>query len=228
MVDSAATGMQYRVPFWLEMRRWLLRTFFRQLFRLLMRVKITGLENIPAEGSYMIAHNHISLFEPPFILALWPVPPEAIAGDDVFYRPGQGLMVRAYGALPVHRDSYDRKVVERMLQLLAAGRPLLIAPEGGRSHTPGLRQARPGVAYLMDRASAPVLPVGIVGSTEDLLSRALRFERPPLEMRIGKPFVLPPIAGRGEERREARQQNADEVMRQIAALLPRDYRGYYV
>lgn len=193
-----------------------------------MRVRISGLENIPGEGAYMIAHNHISLFEPPFILALWPVPPEAIAGDDVFYRPGQGLMVRAYGAIPVHRARYDRKVVERMLELLAAGRPLLIAPEGGRSHQPGLQQARPGVAYLMDRAKVPVLPVGVVGSTEDLLKRALRFERPLLEMRIGKPFLLPSITGRGEKRREARQRNADEVMRNIAALLPPEYRGHYV
>ena len=114
-----------------------------------------------------------------------------------------------------------------MLHLLRSGRPLAIAPEGGRSHEVGLRRARPGVAYLMDRARVPVVPVGVVGSTDDMLERALRGERPLLEMRIGEPFLLPPIEGRGEARREARQSNADLVMGHIAALLPEKYHGVY-
>ena len=51
--------------------------------------------------------------------------------------------------------------------------------------------------------------------------------RPQLEMHIGKPFHLPPVEGKGMERRESRQRNADLVMRHIAGLLPEGYRGIY-
>jgi hypothetical protein len=46
-------------------------------------------------------------------------------------------------------------------------------------------------------------------------------------MHVGKPVNLPPITGRGAERRKARQRNADLVMAHIAALLPEEYRGFY-
>jgi 1-acyl-sn-glycerol-3-phosphate acyltransferase len=145
----------------------------------------------------------------------------------VFDRSIQKLFVRAYHAIPVHRGEYDRAVIDKMLQVLDSGRPLSIAPEGGRGHAPGLRQARAGVAYVMDRANVPVIPVGITGTTDDMLSRAIRGRRPLVQMHIGMPFILPSIEGRGEERRVARQRNADLVMQHIASLLPQDYRGIY-
>jgi hypothetical protein len=46
-------------------------------------------------------------------------------------------------------------------------------------------------------------------------------------MNIGKPLRLPPLSGKGEERRRERQRNADLVMAQIARLLPGEYRGIY-
>jgi len=79
----------------------------------------------------------------------------------------------------------------------------------------------------MDRARVPVLPVGIVGTTDDFLKRALRGERPLLEMHIGKSLELPPISGSAEKRRIARYNNADSVMAHIATLLPPEYRGVY-
>lgn len=226
----AAEGQQpttYEVPWWLNWRRRFLRWLFRGIFQILCHVEVTGLENVPRDGAYIIAHNHISLFEPPLVLCFWPEVPEAIAGADVFHRPGQKILVRAYQAIPVHRGQYDRKVIDVMMQVLESGRPLMIAPEGGRSHRPALRQGQAGVAYLMDRAGVPVVPVGLVGTTEDMLKRALRAGRPRLQMRIGEPFTLPPIEGRGEARRRMRQANADLVMQHIADLLPPSYRGVY-
>lgn len=217
----------YQVPWWLHWRRLFLRWLFRGIFHLLCHVEITGLEHIPQQGGYIIAHNHISLFEPPLVLSFWPEVPEAVAGADVFHRPGQKIMVRAYGAIPVHRGEYDREVIDVMMDVLRSGRSLMIAPEGGRGHKPALRRGLAGVAYLMDRAGVPVVPVGLVGTTDDMLARALRFERPHLQMKIGQPFTLPPITGRGQARRQMRQANADLVMLRIADLLPESYRGVY-
>jgi 1-acyl-sn-glycerol-3-phosphate acyltransferase len=209
----------------------LARLFLLPLLKLLMwglsRITITGRENIPANGAYIIAINHVSLYEAPLVIPFWPRIPEALGAVDIWKRHGQSTMAQLFGGIQVHRGEFDRQAVAKALAALQDGRPLLIAPEGGRSHTPGMRRGKPGVAYLMDQANVPVLPVGIVGTTSDFLERALRFKRPRLEMRIGKPIRLPAIEGRGEERRQARQRNVDIIMLAIADLLPPEYRGVY-
>lgn len=217
----------YQVPLTNHVARFILRPIFRGIFHLISRVRIFGRENIPSNAPYLVAINHISLFEAPLVVAFWPVDLEAVGASDIWQRTGQSTLVRLYGGIPVRRGQYDRNVVDMMLAALRSNKPLLIAPEGGRSHQPGMRRAHPGVAYLMDKAQVPVVPVGLVGTTDDFLKRAMRAERPTLEMHIGKPVILPTISGIGEERRIARQENADMVMRHIAAMLPFDYRGVY-
>jgi cytidylate kinase len=207
--------------------RWVMRPIFRGIFHILGPVKITGRENVPRRGAYLIAINHISLFEAPFIVAFWPVAVEAVGAADIWERPGQSTLVKYYGGIPLHRGVFDRHVMETLLKVLRSGRPLLISPEGARSHIPGMCRAEPGIAYLVEKADVPVVPVGIVGTTDDYLERGLHGKRPLLEMHIGKPFRLPPGVAEGAARREARQANADVVMNQIAALLPPEYQGVY-
>ncbi|HLO29062.1 MAG TPA: hypothetical protein VK249_08010, partial [Anaerolineales bacterium] len=84
-----------------------------------------------------------------------------------------------------------------------------------------------GIAYVVEQTGAPVLPVGLIGTTEDFWQRARRGKKPPLEMRIGKPITLPPITAKGIEKHAARQRNADLVMSYLAGLLPEEYRGVY-
>jgi 1-acyl-sn-glycerol-3-phosphate acyltransferase len=219
---------EFEATAFLRFRRKLLRVIVKSLIRLLFRLQITGRENIPASSSYVIAYNHVSLFEPAFILAFWPVFPEALAGHDVWQRGGlQGIMVKFFGAIPVKRGEYDRKSVEMMLSVLRSGKPLAISPEGGRSHAIGMRKAHAGISYLVDQADVPVLPVAIEGTNDNSLKDALSGKRPRVMMRIGEPLRLPPISGKGAERREARQRNADEVMKRLGALLPKEYHGVY-
>ena len=219
---------EYRLAWW---RRWLTRPFIRivfgMIFRILSPVKITGKKNVPRGKPYIVAINHVSLFEAPFIGVFWPEQLEVMGAVDVWSRPGQNILARMWGGIPVHRGDYDRALFDNVLGALAAGYPLLIAPEGGRSHKPGMRAAKPGVAYVAEQSGLPVIPVGIVGTTDDFWKKASKGKRPLLEMRIGKPVHLPPVEGKGEARRESRQRNADLVMRAIAGLLPEDYRGVY-
>jgi 1-acyl-sn-glycerol-3-phosphate acyltransferase len=145
----------------------------------------------------------------------------------VFSKPGQGQLLKLYGVIPVHRGDYDRPLLTKIIAIVRSGRPLLIAPEGARSHQPAMQRAKPGIAYIVEKTAAPVLPVGLVGTTEDFWERARRGQKPPLEMRIGKPITLPPITTRGSEKHAARQKNADMVMSHLAGLLPEEYRGAY-
>lgn len=211
----------------LRLVRWFLRGLFRSIFHLISRVTISGVENIPRQGPYIIAPNHVSLFDPPLVIAFWPCSPEAAGAVEIWGRKGQAQLVSWYEVIPVHRHGYDRHLIDTMLACLHAGRSLMIMPEGGRSHTPGMQRAEPGIAYLIEKTGVPVVPVGVVGTTDDFLERGLRGKRPHVHMSIGKPVVLPPVQARGEERRLVRQRNADLIMSHIAALLPANYRGTY-
>ena len=218
---------EYRVALWRRVVRAIIMGGFRALFHLLSSVKVTGKENVPLGTAYIVAINHVSTFEAPLVGAFWPERAEATGAVEVWQRPGQGILAKLYGGIPIHRGEIDRQMLEAALQVLRSERPLMIAPEGGRSHAPGMRQAKPGVAFLVEQAQVPVVPVGIVGTTDDFWQKASHLKRPRVEMRIGRPFRLPPIAGQGLERREARQRNADLVMAHIAGLLPAEYRGIY-
>jgi len=211
----------------LRLRRGFTRRAARLLYLVLGRVDIRGLENIPRGTAYVAALNHTSIFDAPLMLSFWPESIAAIGAADVFEKPVQGQILSLYGATPVHRGSYDRLLIDDMLATLRGGLPLLIAPEGGRSHQPAMRRALPGIAYVVDATGVPVVPVGILGASDDFLRRGLRLERPRIGMCVGVPFHLPPLEGRGDARRESRQRNADLVMRRIAALLPHEYHGVY-
>ena len=217
----------YRVPLRFRVMRPVLKALFRGLFHLLAPVKITGKGNIPYGRAYVAAMNHVSIFDPPFAAAFWPEQLEIIGASDVFSKPGQGQLLRLYGVIPVHRGDYDRALLARVIRIIRSGFPLLIAPEGGRSHVPAMQRAKPGIAYIVEQTGVPVLPVGLVGTTEDFWQRARRGQRPPLEMRIGRPVHLPQITAKGTEKHQARQKNADLVMSHLAGLLPEEYRGVY-
>lgn len=218
---------EYDVPFHIRAFRTTFRPIFRGLFHLLGQVRIYGLENVPKDGPYLIAINHVSLYEPPFILAFWPIAPEAVGAVDIWQRRGQATLARLYGGIPVHRGEYDRQLIKKTQAVLRSGKPLLIAPEGGRTHTPGMRRALPGAAFIVEKADVPVVPVGIVGASDDFLQKALRGMRPRLEIRIGEPIRLSYKNVEGESRGETRQRNADLIMEHIARLVPAEYRGVY-
>ena len=219
---------QYRLAWW---RRWITRPLIRLvlglLFRVLAPIKITGRENVPLRTAYIAAINHVSLYEAPFVGVFWPEQLEALGASDVWDRPGQNILARMWGGVPVHRGDYDRAAMDSVVSILHSGYPLLMAPEGGRSHKPGMNPAKAGIAFIAEQINLPVVPVAIVGTTDDFFQKASKGKRPQLEMHIGKPFHLPPVEGKGGERREARQRNADLVMRQIAGMLPENYRGVY-
>lgn len=217
----------YTVPKITQFNRLWLRPAFRGLFHLLGQVHFTGKGYIPNKGPYLVAINHLSIVEPPFILAFWPTNLEPVGAIDIWSKPGQGQLARLYGGIPVHRGEFDRELIEKMFSALQAGYPMLIAPEGGRSHAPGLRRGKPGVAYVVNKMNIPVIPVGIVGSTDDYVNKALHGKRPRLEMQIGKPLQFPPITGKGAEKHRLLQRNTDQIMLAIAELLPPAYRGVY-
>jgi 1-acyl-sn-glycerol-3-phosphate acyltransferase len=218
---------KYHLPWWIEFNRIVMRPAFRALFHVLGKVELYGMDKIPDHSRYMIVFNHVSMVEIPLIVAFWPRSVEVIGADVVWERRGVHIIAKLWSAVRVHRTEFDREVFNQVSRVFEADRTLMISPEGTRSHTPGLARGKPGVAYIIDNADIEIVPVGVVGNTMEFLSKGLRGERPPIQMYVGEPFRLPPLEGKGAERRALRQYNTDYIMAKVAALLPESYRGVY-
>jgi 1-acyl-sn-glycerol-3-phosphate acyltransferase len=124
----------------------------------------------------------------------------------------------------VARGEADREALGKALAVLRAGQSLTVAPEGTRRRTGGLLPGKNGPVYLASRGPAPIVPV-VVWGQETAMGTLRRLRRPDVHVRIGPPISLPPEAGRA--RSEALSEYTDELMLEMARMLPPAYRGYY-
>ncbi len=176
----------------------------------------------------MVVFNHVSLYDPPVVVAFWPSKLEVLGAIEVWSRKGQGILARLWGGIPIQRSELHREAIDQTLSVLRSDYSLLLSPEGGRSHVPGLRKAKTGIVYIAETSHVPIIPVGLTGTTDDFLQKALQGQRPEIEMKIGQPFTIPQSLEDQELiPREIRQRKADYIMARIADLLPATYRGYY-
>lgn len=188
-------------------------------------LKVTGHENLPERGPFIVVINHLSSADPPLIyVALRRETLSFLAaekwGNHLLYGPLLGWA----GAIYVNRGEVDRVALRASLDALEQGRVLCLAPEGTRSATGQLMRARDGAAYLAAKARLPIVPVAVVGT--DLIGGNLkRLRRTRLEVRIGEGFELPsdPRPMRGA----LRAAYTHLIMIKIAALLPARYYGYF-
>lgn len=162
---------------------------FRGLFRLTTRVHIAHLAPIPRTGPLIVASNHVSHFDPPFLGSFFPRPADWMAMEELFQSPLLARGLALTGAFSVSRDGRDRTALRTAARRLQAGRAVGIFPEGGlrAGETSVLDGApmRPGVGALAALAHAPILPCVIAG-TDRLYHRTNWLRRPPLWIVTGE------------------------------------------
>jgi len=135
-------------------------------------------------------------------------------------------LTRLVNGIFIDRFNADVGALRQTLRRLQKGGILTMTPEGTRSKSGNLIEARPGGIFLAWKAGVPILPAAITG-TEDALvrDRLKHLRRLEITIRVGQPFTLPPA--KGKERQALMQEYTDEVMCRIAALLPPERRGFY-
>ena len=186
--------------------------------------KVEGRENVPPMGPLIIVANHQGNFDPPLLAASLPRRIWFLAKDGVFNGPVVKWFMRTYGAFPVNRHGADIRAYRWTLDQLNHDRAVVIFPEGTRSRG-SLRKANPGIAGLVLKSKAPLLPVGITG-TERMVNVGRVFNPTGrIRVNIGTVFSLPSIEGKVG--REVMQSMTDMIMSRIAALLPQSYQGAY-
>ncbi|MFZ3070573.1 MAG: lysophospholipid acyltransferase family protein [Anaerolineaceae bacterium] len=207
------------------MQRETIMNVIKFLLEKLSDLRVDGDERLPDSGGYIVATNHISRLDTPFLML-------STARKDVI-----GMIAKEYQRIPffrwvlssmeviwVSREEYDFAAFRSAVDYLKHGWVVGMAPEGTRSKDGTLITGKPGVALLAKKAGVQIVPAAITGSA-DMAKRLSHFKKMNVHVRFGKAFSLP-VSKEGEGR-DYLVQATDEIMCQIGALLPEARRGVY-
>ena len=151
----------------------LIASVSRPIVQKVYRLRVRGLDNVPGQGGFVVAANHISNLDPwPLGIALWPRPLHFMVKHEAWWPPLKWLLA-AVGTFPVRRGEGDAKAIRTAIGLCREGRVMAMFPEGTR-RAKGLRKKhlpRPhsGAAWIALEAQVPLIPAAIGGM--DRLSR---------------------------------------------------------
>ncbi|ASN51893.1 1-acyl-sn-glycerol-3-phosphate acyltransferase [Sinomonas sp. R1AF57] len=201
----------------------LTRQSIRGLIAGLCRPTVTGLENVPTTGPFIVASNHLSFLDSVIIQALMPRGVAFFAKAEYFTGKGvKGRLMKSFfegvGSIPVERGEQAASVaaLKTLLDILGEGRGIGIYPEGTRSRDGLLYRGRTGVGWLALTTGAPVVPVGLRG-TEKLQPADTNGIKPQhFEMIVGKPLSFDKTGP--DHSLPARREATDRIMDAIAAL----------
>ena len=203
--------------------------FFNSLLRvgtdIICRIDKDEFPKVPQNGPLIIVINHIGSLEVPLLFTqLQPRKMIGLAKIETWDNRFMGWLFTMWEAIPVRRGEADMDAYRGCLEVLKKGDILAIAPEGTRSYHGKLLRAQPGVAMIALRSGAPILPIAHWGG-EYFSENIKKARRTDFHVKVGKPFTL---EINGEKVTSfLRQEIADEIMGQVAALLPETYHGEY-
>ncbi len=206
-----------------------LATFLlRAILRLIARVTIYGMENLPSNtSSYVGVSNHIGRLDPAIVYYL-------LRRKDIIMLVAEKYkehtwsrwLAQAVNGIFVDRYNADLNAMREVLRRIKQGGVAVIAPEGTRSPTTALIQGWDGASYIAARSGLPILPVGVTGSGDKEVVELLKhFKRLQITLRVGPTFTLAPLDNKNRDEQLATY--TEEIMCRIAAELPESYRGVY-
>ena len=203
----------------------------RAIMAVCFRLRVEGIDHVPARGGVVLASNHVSVLDGPALSAItgtgrWRATRNLIAAE--VFRGVIGWIVRQAGQIPISRGSGDTSALDDAIAALRSGSCVGIFPEGRVSDDPdpGLQRIRSGLTRIALPAGSPVLPVGIWGTHEawpkrGLDARALR-RRPRVAVIYGDPLI--PIPGESptafRERFSTALQHVVDRARSLAGDVP--------
>lgn len=198
---------------------------FRGITSLICRIHDEQLARVPDRGPLILVGNHVNLIEIPILYTrLQPRPLTGMVLATRWEMFWTRWLLEVAGAIPLRRGEADIAALRKAIEMLVNGYIVAIAPEGTRSGDGSLGKAHAGVVSLALHSQAPLLPVVFYGG-ERYLQNMLHLRRTDFHIVVGQPFYLDPSGVKVDRR--LRQQMLDEIMYQLAELLPPQYRGVY-
>ncbi|MFZ1287472.1 MAG: lysophospholipid acyltransferase family protein [Candidatus Phosphoribacter sp.] len=213
---------------------WFLKTVVvGPLLRLLFRPWVEGSENVPVQGSAILASNHLSFSDSIFL-------PIVVSRRITFpakmeYFTGKGLkgrltawFFRGVGQIPIDRSGgrASEAAIASGLKVLRKGELFGIYPEGTRSPDGRLYKGKTGIARMALEAGCPVIPVAMIGTdkaqpTGKKLPKIMR-----IGVRIGAPMDFSRYDGMENDRFVLRSIT-DEIMYELMLLSGQEYVDVY-
>lgn len=187
--------------------RWVVTLFFK----IYGRLEIIGKEHVPLSGPVILVSNHISYLDPPLMGCALPRIGAFIAKADLWNNKFLAFIMPLLNVFPINPGTADLASLRKSLQVLESGMLLGLFPEGTRSKTGQLLPGEKGIAFLVKKSGAPILPMALIGSNKMLPLGAKRLYRAKLKVAFGEPIFFTPDSSRVEI--------VTGVMRAIAKLL---------
>jgi 1-acyl-sn-glycerol-3-phosphate acyltransferase len=191
---------------------------FRAGFYELFDGAVYGLENVPKGEACLLACNHASYFDPPFLGAMFSSELFSFAKKSLFNSRGWEWLFVRLNCIPVDRERADIEAIRSVLKLLKTGKCIMIFPEGTRSRNGELGKAQPGVGLFACKSGVNVIPCRIFG-TYRIMNRFSHFPNfnEKVALVFGKPLRVSEC-GAGDSATANYQNVAAAVMDRIRAL----------
>lgn len=147
-------------------------------FKLVYRLEINGLENVPKEGPIIFCGNHRSYIDPPLIVATAKRDMKFLAKEELYKNKFLAFLGWAFEAIPVKRDEKDISAIKTSLKDLKEGKCIALFPEGTRNGLEKGEKVKDGVAFFAVRSGAKVVPCGIKGGTKEHKKLTISYGKP--------------------------------------------------
>lgn len=182
--------------------------------KLFLHFEVRNRENVPSEGPFIIASNHISAYDPPLVGMASPRVCSFMAKRELFSNKFFGWVLRQLNAIPVNRSGFDKSVIERALEILGTGNGIILFPEGTRSRDGQIGAMKSGVGLLALKSGATVIPAFIKNSGR---TAGNRLTRQKVVVTFAEP-IGPNEAKSFPAGKDGYHELADEVRRRIKEL----------
>ncbi len=211
------------------MAYWFVKIVLTPILRVVYRIRVEGREHLPKRGPVILASNHRSFLDSIFIPLVVRRRVTFVAKAEYFDDPKTAWFFRAVGQIPIRREggTASEGALAAATDVLVGGGVFGIYPEGTRTRDGLLHRGKTGVARLALGTSAPIVPVGLVG-TDECQPTDKKLPRPfrKVTIRFGPPLSMEHYAAREHDRLVLRQIT-DELMFEIGELSGYEYRDTY-
>ncbi|MCJ7695500.1 MAG: 1-acyl-sn-glycerol-3-phosphate acyltransferase [Anaerolineaceae bacterium] len=207
------------------MRAAFVNLLIRFLLLFLCKIDYSNLDRIQKQGPVILIGNHINFLDAPLVFSrLWPRKFVIIVKLETFENPIFKFLFNTWGGISIKRGTADFGAYKLALEALKQGKILCIAPEGTRTNDAKLIQGNPGIIAIAQKSGVPIIPVVSYGA-EEFHDNYKKLIRTKIFFEVGKPFVLNLNSNYPDKAK--RKAITDEIMYQMAIILPEKYRGYY-
>lgn len=186
--------------------------------RLFWRLTIEGVEHVPAQGAFVLSPVHRSNIDTLVVAAVTRRRMRFMGKASLWKIGWIGKVFSALGAFPVNRGTADREALRRCIEVVEAGEPLVVFPEGTRQSGPHVQPLFEGAAYIATRSGVPIVPVGIGGS-EAAMPKGSKLLRPvKVHVVVGEPLYPAPPGPSGRAPRSAVHDLTEQLATRLQEL----------